>query len=143
MLSCKIKDSVNLLPYIGLDFMNTNPAFSFGADLNFAEKHNIGLGMLIGTAEWESKVNDDRNWNVSGYKIDKLTFESSCLRFVASYSYFVKKGFYVGANACFDKLNDIKYKVYCKDKSGYYYNKKPFDGTDFVFQIKAGYRFNK
>ena len=40
-------------------------------------------------------------------------------------------------------LSDIKWKAYIKNSDMYYYNLKTFDGTEFVFQIKVGYRFNK
>ena len=89
------------------------------------------------------KFNNKKEWNIDGYKLDKMTFESTCLRFLMNYSYFIHKGFYVGTNVGFDILRDIKHKMYLKNSNTYYYNTKAYDGTEFVFQIKVGYRFNK
>ena len=34
-------------------------------------------------------------------------------------------------------------RKYIKNSDMYYYNTKAYDGTEFVFQIKVDYRFNK
>ena len=145
MLPCEVNETFKVLPYLGLDFMNFNPAFGLGVDFEIKEKHNFGAGMLIGKSKWESKFNNKEEWNIDGYELDKMTFESTCLRFLVSYSYFIHKSFYVGTNVGFDILRDIEYKMYLKNPNvyGYYYNTKAYDGTEFVFQIKVGYRFNK
>lgn len=143
MLPCEVNETIKVLPYLGLDFMNFNPAFGLGVDFEIKEKHNFGAGMLIGKSEWESKFNNKEKWNTDGYELDKMTFESTCLRFLVSYSYFIHKSFYVGTNVGFDILRDIEHKVYLKNSNTYYYNTKTYDGTEFVFQIKVGYRFNK
>lgn len=143
MLACKANETIKILPYLGLDFMNIIPAFNLGVDFEIKEKHNFGVGMLIGASEWESKFNNKEIWNYEGYEADKMTFESFCLRFLISYSYFIYKDFYIGTNVGFDVLSDIKWKAYIKNSDMYYYNPKTFDGTDFVFQVKVGYRFNK
>lgn len=143
MLPCKVNETFKVLPYLGLDFMEFNPAFNLGVDFEIKEKHNFGVGMLIGKSKWESKFNNKKEWNIGGYKLDKMTFESTCLRFLVNYSYFIHKGFYVGTNVGFDILRDIKHKMYLKNSNTYYYNTKAYDGTEFVFQIKVGYRFNK
>lgn len=143
MLPCEVNETIKVLPYLSLDFMNFNPAFGLGADFEIKEKHNLGVGMLIGKSKWESKFNNKKEWNIDGYELDKMTFESTCLRFLVSYSYFIHKSFYVGTNVGFDILRDIEHKMYLKNSNVYYYNKKAYDGTEFVFQIKVGYRFNK
>ncbi len=143
MVPCKVNETIKVLPYLGLDFMNFNPAFGLGADFEIKEKHNLGAGMLIGKSKWESKFNNKEEWNIDGYELDKMTFESSCLRFLVNYSYFIHKSFYVGTNVGFDILRDIEHKMYLKNSNAYYYNTKAYDGTEFVFQIKVGYRFNK
>lgn len=143
MLPCEVNETIKVLPYLGLDFMNFNPAFGLGVDFEIKEKHNFGAGMLIGKSEWESKFNNKEEWNIDGYKLDKMTFESTCLRFLVNYSYFIHKSFYVGTNVGFDILRDIEHKMYLKNSNAYYYNTKAYDGTEFVFQIKVGYRFNK
>ena len=147
MLSCKANETFKILPYLGLDFMNFNLAFNLGVDFEIKEKHNFGVGMLIGASEWESKFNNKKEWVIEydgyDYELDKMTFESTCLRFLVSYSYFIHKSFYVGTNVGFDILRDIEYKEYLKNSNVYCYNTKTYDGTEFVFQIKVGYRFNK
>lgn len=143
MLPCEVNETIKVLPYLGLDFMNFNPAFNLGADFEIKEKHNLGVGMLIGKSKWESKFNNKKEWNYNGYELDKMTFESTCLRFLVSYSYFIHKSFYVGTNVGFDILRDIEHKMYLKNSNKYYYNTKAYDGTEFVFQVKVGYRFNK
>lgn len=143
MLPCEVNETIKVLPYLGLDFMNFNPAFGLGVDFEIKEKHNFGAGMLIGKSKWESKFNNKEEWNIDGYELDKMTFESTCLRFLVSYSYFIHKSFYVGTNVGFDILRDIEHKMYLKNSNTYYYNTKAYDGTEFVFQIKVGYRFNK
>lgn len=143
MLPCEVNETIKVLPYLGLDFMNFNPAFGLGVDFEIKEKHNFGAGMLIGKSKWESKVNNKEEWSIDGYELDKMTFESTCLRFLVSYSYFIHKSFYVGTNVGFDILRDIEHKMYLKNSNAYYYNTKAYDGTEFVFQIKVGYRFNK
>ena len=143
MLPCEVDETTKVLPYLGLDFMNFNPAFNLGVDFEIKEKHNFGAGMLIGKSKWESKFNNKEKWNIDGYELDKMTFESTCLRFLVNYSYFIHKSFYVGTNVGFDILRDIEHKKYLKNSNGYYYNTKAYDGTEFVFQIKVGYRFNK
>lgn len=143
MLPCEVNETIKVLPYLGLDFMNFNPAFGLGVDFEIKEKHNFGAGMLIGKSKWESKFNNKEEWNIDGYELDKMTFESTCLRFLVSYSYFINKGFYVGTNVGFDILRDIEHKMYLKNSNAYYYNTKAYDGTEFVFQVKVGYRFNK
>ena len=143
MLPCEVNETIKVLPYLGLDFMNFNPAFGLGVDFEIKEKHNFGAGMLIGKSEWESKFNNKEEWNIDGYELDKMTFESTCLRFLVNYSYFIHKSFYVGTNVGFDMLRDIEHKMYLKNSPYYYYNTKAYDGTEFVFQIKVGYRFNK
>lgn len=143
MLPCEVNETIKVLPYLGLDFMNFNPAFGLGVDFEIKEKHNFGAGMLIGKSEWESKFNNKESWNYDGYELDKMTFESTCLRFLVSYSYFIHKSFYVGTNVGFDILRDIEHKMYIKNSDMYYYNTKAYDGTEFVFQIKVGYRFNR
>ena len=143
MLPCEVNETIKVLPYLGLDFMNFNPAFGLGVDFEIKEKHNFGAGMLIGKSKWESKFNNKKEWNIDGYELDKMTFESTCLRFLVSYSYFIHKSFYVGTNVGFDILRDIEHKMYLKNSNAYYYNTKAYDGTEFVFQIKVGYRFNK
>lgn len=143
MLPCEVNETIKVLPYLGLDFMNFNPAFDLGVDFEIKEKHNFGAGMLIGKSKWESKFNNKEEWNIDGYELDKVTFESTCLRFLISYSYFIHKSFYIGTNVGFDMLSDIKYKEYIKNSDMYSYNTKAYDGTEFVFQIKVGYRFNK
>ena len=143
MLPCKVNETFKVLPYLGLDFMNFNPAFGLGVDFEIKEKHNFGVGMLIGKSKWESKFNNKEEWNIDGYELDKMTFESTCLRFLVNYSYFIHKSFYVGTNVGFDILRDIEHKMYLKNSNTYYYNTKAYDGTEFVFQIKVGYRFNK
>ncbi len=144
MLSCKANETIEILPYIGLDFIEIIPAFNLGVDFEI-KKHNFGVGMLIGASEWESKFNNKRPWDIDGYELDKITFESLCLRFLVNYSYFIYKGFYIGTNIGFEVLSNIQYKMYLKNtaKDKYYYNPEAFDGTEFVFQIKVGYRFNK
>lgn len=142
MLPCEVNETIKVLPYLGLDFMEFNPAFNLGVDFEIKEKHNFGVGMLIGKSKWESKFNKE-GWNDGHYEFDKMTFESTCLRFLVSYSYFIHKSFYVGTNVGFDILRDIEYKQYLKNSPYYYYNTKAYDGTEFVFQIKVGYRFNK
>lgn len=143
MLPCKVNETFKVLPYLGLDFMEFNPAFNLGVDFEIKEKHNFGVGMLIGKSKWESKFNNKEEWNIDGYELDKMTFESTCLRFLVNYSYFIHKNFYVGTNVGFDILRDIEHKMYLKNSNTYYYNTKAYDGTEFVFQIKVGYRFNK
>lgn len=143
MLPCEVNETIKVLPYLGLDFMNFNPAFGLGVDFEIKEKHNFGAGMLIGKSEWESKFNNKEEWNIDGYELDKMTFESTCLRFLVNYSYFIHKSFYVGTNVGFDILRDIEHKMYLKNSNTYYYNTKAYDGTEFVFQVKVGYRFNK
>ena len=143
MLPCEVNETIKVLPYLGLDFMNFNPAFGLGVDFEIKEKHNFGAGMLIGKSKWESKFNNKEEWSIDGYELDKMTFESTCLRFLVSYSYFIHKSFYVGTNVGFDILRDIEHKMYLKNSNVYYYNTKAYDGTEFVFQIKVGYRFNK
>lgn len=143
MLPCEVNETFKVLPYLGLDFMEFNPAFNLGVDFEIKEKHNFGVGMLIGKSKWESKFNNKEEWNIDGYKLDKMTFESTCLRFLVNYSYFIHKSFYVGTNVGFDILRDIEHKEYLKNSNVYYYNTKAYDGTEFVFQIKVGYRFNK
>lgn len=143
MLACKANETIKILPYLGLDFMNIIPAFNLGVDFEIKEKHNFGVGMLIGASEWESKFNNKKTWCYDYYEADEASFESFCLRFLISYSYFIYKGFYIGTNVGFDMLSDIKWKAYIKNSDMYYYNTKTFDGTDFVFQVKVGYRFNK
>lgn len=143
MLPCEVNETIKVLPYLGLDFMNFNPAFGLGVDFEIKEKHNFGAGMLIGKSKWESKVNNKEEWSIDGYELDKMTFESTCLRFLVSYSYFIHKSFYVGTNVGFDILRDIEHKMYLKNSNAYYYNTKAYDGTEFVFQIKVGYRFNR
>lgn len=143
MLPCEVNETIKVLPYLGLDFMNFNPAFGLGVDFEIKEKHNFGAGMLIGKSEWESKFNNKEEWNIDGYELDKMTFESTCLRFLVNYSYFIHKSFYVGTNVGFDILRDIEHKMYLKNSNAYYYNTKAYDGTEFVFQIKVGYRFNR
>lgn len=143
MLPCEVNETIKVLPYLGLDFMNFNPAFGLGVDFEIKEKHNFGAGMLIGKSKWESKFNNKKPWNFEGYELDKMTFESTCLRFLVSYSYFIHKSFYVGTNVGFDMLRDIEHKMYLKNSNAYYYNTKAYDGTEFVFQIKVGYRFNR
>lgn len=143
MLPCEVNETIKILPYLGLDFMNFNPAFGLGVDFEIKEKHNFGVGMLIGKSKWESKFNNKGEWNIDDYELDKMTFESSCLRFLVNYSYFIHKSFYVGTNVGFDILRDIEHKIYLKNSNTYYYNTKAYDGTEFVFQIKVGYRFNK
>ena len=148
MLPCEVNETIKVLPYLGLDFMNFNPAFGLGVDFEIKEKHNFGAGMLIGKSEWESKFNNKKFWYYkdsygNDYELDKMTFESTCLRFLVNYSYFIHKSFYVGTNVGFDMLRNIKYKKYLKNSPYYYYNTKAYDGTEFVFQIKVGYRFNK
>ena len=144
MLACKANETIKILPYLGLDFMNFNPAFGLGVDFEIKEKHNFGAGMLIGKSKWESKFNNKEKWTMDDrYELDKMTFESTCLRFLVSYSYFIHKSFYVGTNVGFDILMDIEHKMYIKNSDMYYYNTKAYDGTEFVFQIKVGYRFNK
>lgn len=142
MLPCEVNETIKVLPYLGLDFMNFNPAFGLGVDFEIKEKHNFGAGMLIGKSKWESKFNKE-GWNDGYYECDKMTFESTCLRFLVSYSYFIHKSFYVGTNVGFDMLRNIEHKMYLKNSPYYYYNTKAYDGTEFVFQIKVGYRFNK
>lgn len=143
MLPCEVNGTIKVLPYLGLDFMNFNPAFGLGVDFEIKEKHNFGAGMLIGKSKWESKFNNKEEWNIDGYELDKMTFESTCLRFLVNYSYFIHKSFYVGTNVGFDILRDIEHKMYLKNSNTYYYNTKAYDGTEFVFQIKVGYRFNR
>ena len=143
MLPCEVNETIKVLPYLGLDFMNFNPAFGLGVDFEIKEKHNFGAGMLIGKSKWESKVNNKEEWSIDCYELDKMTFESTCLRFLVSYSYFIHKSFYVGTNVGFDILRDIEHKMYLKNSNAYYYNTKAYDGTEFVFQIKVGYRFNR
>lgn len=143
MLPCEVNETIKVLPYLGLDFMNFNPAFGLGVDFEIKEKHNFGAGMLIGKSKWESKFNNKEEWSIDGYELDKMTFESTCLRFLVSYSYFIHKSFYVGTNVGFDILRDIEHKMYLKNSNAYYYNTKAYDGTEFVFQIKVGYRFNR
>ncbi len=142
MLPCEVNETIKVLPYLGLDFMNFNPAFGLGVDFEIKEKHNFGAGMLIGKSKWESKFNKE-GWHDEYYEFDKMTFESTCLRFLVNYSYFIHKSFYVGTNVGFDMLRDIEHKMYLKNSPYYYYNTKAYDGTEFVFQIKVGYRFNK
>lgn len=142
MLPCEVNETIKVLPYLGLDFMNFNPAFGLGVDFEIKEKHNFGAGMLIGKSEWESKFTKE-GWHDDYYEFDKMTFESTCLRFLVNYSYFIHKSFYVGTNVGFDILRDIEHKMYLKNSNTYYYNTKAYDGTEFVFQIKVGYRFNK
>ena len=142
MLPCEVNETTKVLPYLGSDFMNFNPAFGLGVDFEIKEKHNFGAGMLIGKSKWESKFTKE-GWSIDGYELDKMTFESTCLRFLVNYSYFIHKSFYVGTNVGFDILRDIEHKMYLKNSSYYYYNTKAYDGTEFVFQIKVGYRFNK
>lgn len=141
MLPCEVNETIKVLPYLGLDFMNFNPAFGLGVDFEIKEKHNFGAGMLIGKSKWESKFNE--GWYDEYYEFDKMTFESTCLRFLVNYSYFIHKSFYVGTNVGFDMLRDIEHKRYLKNSPYYYCNTKAYDGTEFVFQIKVGYRFNK
>ena len=143
MLPCEVNETTKVLPYLGLDFMNFNPAFNLGVDFEIKEKHNFGAGMLIGKSKWESKFNNKKVWHDGNYEFDKMTFESTCLRFLVNYSYFIHKSFYVGTNVGFDILRDIEHKEYLKNSPYYYYNTKAYDGTEFVFQIKVGYRFNK
>ena len=144
MLPCEVNETIKVLPYLGLDFMNFNPAFNLGVDFEIKEKHNLGVGMLVGKSKWESKFNNKKEWSsYYGKRYDKMTFESSCLRFLISYSCFIHKNFYIGTNVGFDMLSDIEYKKYLKDSNKYYYNTKTFDGTEFVFQTKVGYRFNR
>ena len=143
MLPCEVNETTKVLPYLGLDYMDFNPAFGLGVDFEIKEKHNFGAGMLIGKSKWESKFNTKERWTCEYYELDKMTFESTCLRFLVNYSYFIHKSFYVGTNVGFDILRDIEYKEYLKNSPDYYYNTKAYDGTEFVFQIKVGYRFNK
>ena len=147
MLPCEVNETIKVLPYLGLDFMNFNPAFGLGVDFEIKEKHNFGAGMLIGKSKWESKFNKE-GWYYEDsyrnhYEFDKMTFESTCLRFLVNYSYFIHKSFYVGTNVGFDMLRNIEHKMYLKNSNVYLYNTKAYDGTEFVFQIKVGYRFNK
>ena len=142
MLPCEVNETTKVLPYLGLDFMNFNPAFGLGVDFEIKEKHNFGASMLIGKSKWESKFTK-KGWHDGYYEFDKMTFESTCLRFLVNYSYFIHKSFYVGTNVGFDILRDIEHKVYLKNSNVYHYNTKAYDGTEFVFQIKVGYRFNK
>lgn len=51
MLPCEVNETIKVLPYLGLDFMNFNPAFGLGADFEIKEKHNLGVGMLIGKSK--------------------------------------------------------------------------------------------
>ena len=104
--------------------------------------------MLIGKSKWESKFNNKEFWYYedpygNDYELDKMTFESTCLRFLVNYSYFIHKSFYVGTNVGFDMLRNIEFKEYFKNSDRYRYNTKAYNSTEFVFQIKVGYRFNK